>query len=431
MEKKEKLKGICIYRVSTEGQVNKSSIGDIDGKERGFDRQKEDCKKVCDANNIEVVENGEYSIVESGNLISETKEFKEILSRFNEIDCIVVNNLDRLLRPEDFTSFLVLQGLKDNDIQIFTSNGLADLNTEFGYLMSIIQSTMNGLEIGKIKARMMGGKNRIKNAGGHAGGKGMLPYGVGYFHAPKNSAEKSKFYYIKECDANLETIFKGIEQNKPYAQISKETGLPRSSIKGIATNKIWIGYREYKYERTGKWVIKPGVKKYKRKVALKKPLLVKAVGIDDPKLTVDRFNNICDLVRRRENSELHSREYAKSFIYNGVAKCGVCGLPLYAHQKPRAIQYFDTKKQGMRTIKSNNDYYVCASSSYSYRQKQELAGRVAVKKCGAKWQNKLEMERVIDCFLEEEITTWDIFCQMKKVTAEPATSFSPDRKSVV
>lgn len=428
MKNNTQMIGIAIYRISTEGQEKKGNIGDFDGKSGGFDRQKTDVKNLRIQHNIKLVD--EIKLIESGSQVQFTKEYQNLFTKLKNIDCIVVADVDRYVRGTDFTSFQLLQNLKDNDVKIVSPTGILDFNSDMGFLMGGLQSLIGGLELSKIKTRMLGGKNRIKDAGGHASGYQTLPYGLCYYKAPKNSEEKSYFYYDKKLIPNVLKIFDGIEHNLPYQKIADELGLSRNSVPVIASNMCWIGFRKYETKRVGKFIRTDRGQKYKKKQKLENPLIVKAAGLEKPLISEARYNKIIKLINDRKERENISRDYSKNFLYTQLAVCGDCGRPLYAKQKPKNGYIYKNKKTGKaRFIQSKKDYYICSSGSVSYRIKKEKQGEL-VERCGAGWQEKVRLETIITEFITKRLTSWDFYNELKEIVYNVANETNYDVESI-
>jgi DNA invertase Pin-like site-specific DNA recombinase len=429
MNDNEQMLGIAIYRVSTTAQKDKSAIGnDFDGKSGGFDRQKTDVKNLCKQHNIKLVD--EIQLVESGSQVQFTTEYEKLFNKLKDVDCVVVNDQDRYVRATDFGSMTLLQTLKDNNVKIISPSGISDLNTDMGFFVSGIQALLGGLELSKIRARMMGGKKRIKDAGGNAGGDIILPTGLRYYRASRNSGDKSYFYYDKVMMPKILKMFNMIESNKTYRQISQMIGLSRNTIPNLATNPCWIGLRRYDNIRVGKFVRTKTGKKYKRKQKLEIPQLVPLAGLEKPLITKVRFDNICKIVSEKKARELKSRDYSKNFLYTGTAICGRCGRQLYAKQRSNKPAIYRNKKTGKkRTLIRNKDYYQCSSGLYAWRVKKAGQGE-SVEKCGAKWQEKEKLEKVINSFVEEALTSWEFYGTLKKVVYENAPNTNYDLNEI-
>ena len=62
----------------------------------------------------------------SGTIIEENQKLQELLSNLNDIDAVIVSEIDRLIRPKDFTSLSILDAFHKTNTLIITTTKTYD-----------------------------------------------------------------------------------------------------------------------------------------------------------------------------------------------------------------------------------------------------------------------------------------------------------------
>jgi DNA invertase Pin-like site-specific DNA recombinase len=167
---------ICLYRVSTKQQVNKSnSIGEA---KDDIPMQRIVCRDFCANKNWDIVsemyEKGVSGYKKSANERDAIIELREMAIR-REFDILLVFMFDRLGRREDETPF-VLQWFVEHGIEVWSANeGQQKIETHADKLMNYIRFWQASGESEKTSLRVKTRMEQMTSEGVFTGGS--VPYG--------------------------------------------------------------------------------------------------------------------------------------------------------------------------------------------------------------------------------------------------------------
>jgi site-specific DNA recombinase len=311
-------------------------------------------------------------------------EVQELLSRIEsrEIKGVVVADPDRLLRPDNFNDFAMLQYFIDTNTLIFTSDQIIDLNTQGGFVLSGVQAILSGNELKQIKRRTQEAKEVKRKRGEHPNGPQTLPLGVGY--------KKDKGFYYDDDVHKIGDLFclfyyQGIHN---YRELERLTGIHHRTIPNLLKNELYIGYRKYDQKRSSEKRIKPdGRQADKRKVKREPDEIIRIKVIDDPIIDERVFREVQEIMANRRR-DFHRKRSAKGerFLYSGFLRCGHCGQKIYS-------------TSGGRNHKK--DYYYCCTKNYIFRKKNGPSS------CASKYISKEMIEHTITSFITKTLTQQD------------------------
>lgn len=159
---------IGIYcRVSTEEQKSKG-LSILDQEKRGID--------FCEKNGYS------YEVFNDAGLSGqlppdERPQLKRMLEQIflREIDGVFIVDFDRISRDEKF-GFALKRLLIDNEIKLFDSNGIINLNDETQNLLVGIKILLSSFEVEKLRVRIKRNLERSISEG-NVGGGPLQPYG--------------------------------------------------------------------------------------------------------------------------------------------------------------------------------------------------------------------------------------------------------------
>ena len=230
-------------------------------------RQKDINKFTVESKGIDIVKTFEIMDV-SGTSVLETPEIAELISLIKSADIqgVVVADVDRLMRPDNFNDFGLLQKFKETNTKILLPDQTIDLNTQSGTLIGGLQALIAGNELVQIKKRMMSGKETKRKEGKHPNGDQTLPFGVGYDRSIDKFFYKSDAYKVKQLFELF--YFEGIHN---YQELDRRTGFHHRNIPNLLSNQMYIGYRVYDEKRGGEKRLKPGGRQGDRPKVPRKP----------------------------------------------------------------------------------------------------------------------------------------------------------------
>lgn len=344
-------KVIELIRVSTEQQAasDRASIP----------AQRTVNRKTCHQFGLEIVKSIEFADV-SGASVLLTPELQEVirLIRSPEIDGVVAREFSRLMRPDNFDDYTLLQAFADSQTLLYLPESPIDFNNKMGRVMGAMRAVMAGLERTEILERVFAAKEEKRRRGELAQSKIVLPFGVDY--------EQSRGFYYKPDAQLVRHAFKDfLAGNHSYVQLAKPLGLTPRGMHLVLRNPIWTGWRVIKQKRdstaAGKYVGKAGRQSDRRKVNRKPEEIIRVRVIEDPLIPEEEFEAAQRIMDRKQSKHWRSREgYEHRFTYNGFLTCANCG-------------------EVVHTCLARRDYYACkarrvdhvCSSRYMGRQKLE------------------------------------------------------------
>src|SRR3954468_12143982 len=220
---------IELIRVSTEGQAatDRASIP----------AQRTVNRRTCAQYALEIVRSIEISDV-SGACVLLAPEMQQLVEamRSPEIDGVVAREFSRLMRPENFEDFALLQAFVDSKTVLYLPEGPLDLNSKTGRLMGTIRAAMAGMERTEILERIWSAKEEKRRRGELGQSKVVLPWGVGH--------DSSRgFFYKPEAERVREAYRQFLAGDQSYGRLAKLVGVTPRGMHLIMRNPIWTGWR--------------------------------------------------------------------------------------------------------------------------------------------------------------------------------------------
>lgn len=248
------------------------------------------------------------------------------------VDLVLVYKLDRLSRSQKDTLYLIEDVFLKNSVDFVSMNESFDTSTPFGRAMIGILSVFAQLEREQIRERtIMGKEERAKEGKWHGGGgKSRTVKGYDYIDGQliinKYEAECVKTIYDEYLKGTgLNTLFKLVLKKYPNV-INSET-----TVRNILLNPIYIGKIKHKEELFE--------------------------GEHSPIISIDQFNQVQDLMKKRANTSDPAR---KRYLLSGLLYCGHCGARM-------------TGRSGGK-LKNGTPmrYYACHSKQYALRNLKQV-----------------------------------------------------------
>jgi len=362
---------IELIRVSTEQQA---------GEDRaGIPAQREANRRTAQTYGLTIVRSIEIVDV-SGAAVLSSPQMQELLRMMEspEIHGVVTKEFSRLMRPEKFTDYALLQQFIDTGTVLYLPDGPIDLASKSGRLLGTIRAALAGLERREIIERMNDAKESMRRAGKHPGGESSLPYGVTY-------SPKAGWSYTADAE-KVRTAFRlFLSGETSYTVLSQKLHIPRTNVRFILENPIYTGWRVYREKRDPSaigYVSRPGGRQgYRRKIE-RAPDEVIRVRVLDAIVSEEDFNRVQQIIGLKK--EKHWRSHAETpnrYTYNGFLVCGDCASLLYTHT-------------------SKEEFYVCKSRNTREARLRAARGLVP---CSNPYMLRKKLEPKIDFLLGEKL----------------------------
>lgn len=366
-------KAIGLVRVSTVSQA---------GDDRaGIAAQRYAIDKMARSQGIDVVDVVQLVDV-PGSEILHAPEFQELLRRIEspEIGYLLVKEVSRLLRPESFSDFALLEHLVATNTLLCLPDGIINLNDKYGKFFATIRTAVAGLERHEIAKRMQDAKEQMRREGRHPGGATTLPRGIAY-------STDEGWHYKDEIDQVRQVfdLFRSGIHN--YHQISRIVGLPRTSASFILRNPAYAGRLIYKQKRdmsaAGYVPRSDGRRGYRKKIDRSPDEIIEIALPLDPIVTWEEFEKIQSIINdKRSRCRVGRAVRSEKFIFTGFLKCHNCGSSIYTHSNSR--QFF---------------YYCRAARSPVWKEKLRERGIA----CDCKFMGRDRLEAKIENLLETKL----------------------------
>ncbi len=362
---------IELIRVSTERQA--------EGDRGGIPAQREANRRTAKAHDLHITETVEIVDVSDASVMA-SPEMRKLLRLIKspEIHGVVAKEFSRLMRPDNFADFVLLQSFADTGTILYFPEGPIDLASKGGRLIGTIRAAVAGLERREITERMQDAKEALRRAGRHPGGVSSLPYGVGY-------SKECGWHYTPEIEKVKQAFARFSSGQTSYTEIGRRLNIPRTSVRFILENPIYTGWRVYDKRRDSSlagYVARPdGRQGYRRKVK-RSPEDVIRVRVLDPIVSEDEFARVNRMMTLKRQKHWRAfKEPRNRYTYNGFLVCEECRNPLYTHS-------------------SQQDFYICKTRHTRERRKRALEG---LRPCTNKYMLRSKLEGKIDELLGRKV----------------------------
>jgi DNA invertase Pin-like site-specific DNA recombinase len=382
-------KVIELIRVSTEKQA--------DDDRASIPAQRSACRKIAERQGLEISWTIQIDGV-SGASVMYSPEMKQLQQIVKSGEChgIVCKEHTRLMRPEDFGDYALLQVLKEARVMLYTPDGVIDVTTPNGQFLATVQFGLAGLERNIIRDRMVSSREQLRRDGRNASAPHTWPMGVAW--------DKERGWYwtadIEKVVRLFELFTSGITS---YGELNRLTGISYYNIKYILKNPVYTGWRVYDTVRdgsaSGKVMDGAGRLRYTRKVKRADEDIVRVQIFDKGIVSDATFARAQQMLRAKvEGYQRSCRDNDSRFIYRGLLNCAECGLRLYGNVVT------GKRADGMQSF----DYYVCrghkgAAAKFS-GNREVFEWAVKPQSCRAISMRRERLEPIIDAVLSDQLT---------------------------
>jgi DNA invertase Pin-like site-specific DNA recombinase len=366
-------KVIELIRVSTKGQAAEDR--------GGIPAQHAANLRTANLFNLEVVRTIEIIDV-SGASVLKSPQMMQLLDLMEdqEIHGVVTKEFSRLMRPENFNDYALLQHFIDTRCLLYLPDGPIDLNSNTGRIIGPMRAAMAGTERQEIRERMQGGKEALRRAGKHPSGYTTLPYGVAYSKA-------SGWVFTPQAEKVKHAFSLFLSGQTSYTEIGRALNLPKSNVRYLLQNPIYTGWKVWDEKRDPSPQAKrerPDGGQHDRKRIKRTPEEVVRRKVLPPLVGEEDFGRVQQAIelKRRKHWRVRS-ETARRYVYNGFLTCGdgCCASLIYTHS-------------------AKQDFYACSSHHPRERRRRALAGLAP---CTNRYMLRKRLEPKIDYLLGRKL----------------------------
>jgi DNA invertase Pin-like site-specific DNA recombinase len=353
------------------GLVRVSTLQQAGEDHASFESQREAIERICRQHDLEIAFDIQYSDV-SGASVLLAPEIQRLIQLMtsHQIRGVVAREFSRLMRPESFADYALLQAFADSDTCLYLPEGPINFGEKMGCFMGTIRAAMAGLERKEILERVWAAKEVKRRNGELAQSWRVLGFGVGY------DKEKGGFHYTDSAQTVRDVALDFLAGNQNYKQLAERLGVTPRGMHLILRNPIWTGYRVIDKKRdtssSGKYFRADGRQADRRKIARADNEIIRVKVIDKPLLTEEQFAALQDAMDLKQRKHWRSDpEYSRRFVYNGFLVCAECG-------------------ELIQTAHARRDYYLCKS-------------RRSASHCTAKYMAREQLEAALGRLFTEQL----------------------------
>ena len=353
-----------LIRVSTEAQAAQDRAS--------IPAQRTVNRRTCAQYGLEIIKSFEISDV-SGASVLLAPAMQQLLAMMQspEIHGVVAREFSRVMRPDNFADYALLQAFVDSKTVLYLPEGPLDLTSKTGRLLGTIRAAIAGMERTEILERVWTAKEEKRRRGELAQGKIVLPWGVGY-------EQGRGFFYKSEAEKVREIFRQFLSGNQSYSQLAKLLGVTPRGMHVIMRNPIWTGWRVIDQKRdnsaSGRYAGINGRQADRRKIARAADEIIRVKVIDQPLVSEADFLTVQQIMDLKEKKHWRSRtDYEHRFTYNGFLTCSECGEIIH-------------------TALARRDYYACK-------------GRRTDHTCNTGYMGREKLEAILDGLFSQCLST--------------------------
>ena len=338
---------VALIRVSTEEQAKEDK--------GGIPAQKDACEQIALRHNLEIRWHVQIEDV-SGAHVLHSPKMKEVIRIVSSGQCrgIVIREASRLMRPENFEDYALLQVLSRHAIKIYLIDGVLDLTNASDKLFSHVKFAFAGYERNLIRDRMLSGKLAKRRRGQWVSGANAVPYGL---KVEQERHGKIVINWLRVDDSSIHRVqhlFQAfIGGNLSFSSLHRETGIPYDAVPYILANEIYTGYHVPRKTADPEANVyrEDGSLRYQKRVIIPEDQRERIKMLDKPPISPEVFAQAQRLLQlKREMRIKRTRETPDAYVYRGFLRCAECDMRL------TTVKYFN--KQANFAA----DYYVCRAA---------------------------------------------------------------------
>ena len=351
---------IAMIRVSSPDQATDDKAG--------IDAQKFACEEIARKHNLEIRWTIQIDGV-SGASVRRSPGMQNLLRIAASGQChgIVLREESRLMRPEAFGDYSVLETLENSNVKLYLVDSVTDFSKAGEKLFSHIKFAFAGYERMIIRDRLLGGKRAKQRRGEWATGEESVAFGM-------RIVTENKRHYLRVDDEKIgkvQRLFERFCQGcMSFMELGREAGVSNNAVGYILSNPIYIGYHASRkkklevfddavkqrddggYELHGNVYRKNGTLRYQKRQLIPDNERKRVKILDNPPIAEELFMQAQRLLKLR--TEMRVKRTANTpdpFLYRGLLRCAACG--------GRLLTLSYSNKDVEKNARYEARYYVC------------------------------------------------------------------------
>jgi len=355
------LRAVELIRVSTDAQA---------GADRAsIPSQREINRRTARIHGLSIVRSVEIADV-SGTAVLKSPEMIGLLEFIKdpEIHGVVAREFSRLMRPEDYSDYYILQVFAETKTLLYLDGSPPiDFSSKMGRVFGVMQAAFAGAQRVEFLESGWNSKELKRKAGEFPQSPICLPFGVHYDRAKG----KDGWQWTVESERVREAfrlLLAGVES---YVEIGRRVDIDPYSLRVMLRNPIYTGWRVIDKRRdpspSGKYLTRNG-RQGERKKILRAPEDVIRIKVLEPLVSEKNFARAQQIMDFKKSRHWRVQGVEHRFTYNGFLTCALC----------RGLMYTKYRR---------DDYYICRD------------------RCGAKYMRRDRLDPMLDRLFGSELTS--------------------------
>lgn len=329
--------------------VRVSTVGQASDDHASIASQKTLNRRTADQYGLTIVKTIEMAGV-SGTAVLFAPEMQEMIRMMAdpEIHGVVAREFSRLMRPENYADYGLLQTFVDSRTILYLPAGPIDFSSSHGRLLGTVSLAMGGIERSEMLQKAWNAREEKRSKGELAQSRICLPFGV--------DNKKDQWWYTADAERIREAFRLVLAGDTSYFSVgnNKRVRIEPHSLAYMLKNPIYAGWRVIDKKRdmsaAGKYPTKDGRQGDRRKINRAPEEIIRKQVISEPLVSQEDFDLVQRILGMKKTFHWRTTEnYEQRFTYNGYLDC-ICNGKVYS--KYRRADYYICKErcgvQGMR-----------------------------------------------------------------------------------
>lgn len=373
--------------------VRVSTLGQASNDHASIESQRTLNRRTAAQYGLTIVRSIEIAGV-SGTAVLLAPEMQEMIRLMAdpEIHGVIAREFSRLMRPENYADYGLLQVFVDTKTILYLPAGPIDFASSHGRLLGTVSLAIGGIERSEMLQKSWNAREEKRRRGEFAQSKVCLPFGVDY----DPSKGKDGWSYTPDAERVKEAFRLVLAGDTSYWSISKRVAIPPRAVGYILKNPIYTGWRVITQKRdlssAGKYATKDGRQGDRRKVLRSEDEVIR-VQVLDPLVSIQDFNLVQKILGMKKSFHWRTTpNYEQRYTYNGYLSCTCNGRVYSKHMRV--------------------DYYVCKE------------------KCGAHQMRRDRLDPFLDKMFAKKLNTASFLKRIAGTKRRPAANIDQLKRQI-
>jgi hypothetical protein len=370
--------------------IRVSTVGQADDRHASIPSQRTINQRTAQQYGLTIVKSTEMAGV-SGTAVLLAPEMQEMIRLMAdpEIHGVVAREFSRLMRPENYADYALLQVFVDTETVLYLPDGPINFASNDGRLIGTLKASIAGNVRREMLKAAWESREEKRKRGELAQSKICLPLGVDY--------DKTKGWsYTSDAQRVKEAFRLVLTGETSYFSLGQKVAIAPRTLAYILKNPIYTGYRVIDKKRdmspAGKYLSKNGRQVDRRKM-LRSPDEVIRVQVLEPLVSQSDFDLVQRILGMKQSFHWRtSPNYEQRYTYNGYLSC-TCQARVYS-------------KHG------RHDYYRCKD------------------RCGTGLMRRDRLDPFLDKVFAKKLTSTAFLKRIAGARVKPSTDIEPLKRQI-